>query len=170
MSTRDAVLAALRAAGSDGVSGEALARSLGVSRVAVGKHVASLRGAGYDIVAEPGVGYRLIAVADGPLPAEIAPLLGDAAWMELDRRRGDGVDERRRARAGARRRAARARSCSRLGRVVAGVGWDATWASPEGGAYLVDRAAAPGDSRRGRAARARGGSRDREGPVAESRR
>ena len=54
MATRDAVLAALRAAGDAGISGEALARELGVSRVAIGKHVSALRDGGYDIAAEPG--------------------------------------------------------------------------------------------------------------------
>ena len=83
MTTREAVLAALRAAGATGLSGEALAQSLGVSRVAIGKHVAALREAGYEIEADPGVGYRLISVPDGPLPAEVAPLLADASWMVL---------------------------------------------------------------------------------------
>jgi len=135
MATRDAVLAALRAAGGAGMSGEALAHELGVSRVAVGKHVSALREAGYGIVAEPGVGYRLVATPDAPLPAEIEPLLADAAWMQLTGGGETGStndDARALARTGApegtvvlasRQTAGR----GRLGRV---------WVSPDGGAYL----------------------------------
>ncbi len=67
MSTREAVLAALARCRGDGPERRgARAQSLGVSRVAIGKHVASLREAGYEIEAEPGVGYRLIAVPGRP--------------------------------------------------------------------------------------------------------
>ncbi len=83
MSTRDDVLAALREAGECGVSGEALAGELGISRVAVGKHVAALREVGYVIDAEPGVGYRLRSAPDLPLPAEVAWRVGAAGWMRL---------------------------------------------------------------------------------------
>lgn len=135
MTTRDAVLAALRVAGPGGVSGEALARELGVSRVAVGKHVAVLRDAGYEITAEPGVGYRLLAVPDAPLPSEVTRLLHSEFWSDL---RGGGEtvstndDARSLARAGApegtvvladRQTGGR----GRLGR---------SWESPEGGAYV----------------------------------
>ena len=68
MTTRDAVLAALRDAGPDGVSGERLARELGVSRVTVRNHVGALREVGYEIEASPGTGYRLVAAPDLPLP------------------------------------------------------------------------------------------------------
>ena len=135
MTTRDAVLAALRAAGDEGVSGEALAHELGVSRVAVGKHVSALREAGYEVAAEPGVGYRLVAAPDAPLPAEIEPLLSDALWMHLT---GGGEtastndDARALARGGAPEgtvvlASSQAAGRGRLGR---------TWVSPEGGAYL----------------------------------
>ena len=88
MTTRSDVLVALRSAGEAGVSGEALAGRLGVSRVAVGKHVAGLRQAGYSIEAVPGSGYRLIATPDLPLPDEVAPLLSSKFWVDL---RGGGV-------------------------------------------------------------------------------
>lgn len=135
MSTRDAVLAALRDAGETGLSGEALAQTLGVSRVAVGKHIKALREAGYEIRAEPGVGYRLIAAADGPLPAEITPLLLDATWMELT---GGGEtastndDARALARDGAPEGTVVLASRQTSGRGRLG----RTWASPLGGAYF----------------------------------
>jgi BirA family transcriptional regulator, biotin operon repressor / biotin---[acetyl-CoA-carboxylase] ligase len=135
MATRDAVLAALRAGGDAGVSGEALAQKLGISRVAVGKHVSALRDAGYEIVAEPGVGYRLLAAPDAPLPAEIAPLLSHSRSMRL---LGGGEtgstndDARALARNGAPEgtvvlASRQSGGRGRLGRV---------WESPLGGAYL----------------------------------
>jgi len=135
MSTREAVLAALRDAGTAGLSGETLAHALGISRVAIGKHVAALREAGYEIAAEPGVGYRLLSLPDGPLPAEIAPLLGEASWMKLT---GGGVtgstndDARALAREGAPEGTVVLASAQSAGRGRLG----REWSSPEGGAYL----------------------------------
>jgi len=71
---RAAVLDALRA-GAPGVSGELLATELGVSRVAVRKHVEALREAGYGIEARPGEGYRLLSCPDASIPLEVRPLL-----------------------------------------------------------------------------------------------
>jgi BirA family transcriptional regulator, biotin operon repressor / biotin---[acetyl-CoA-carboxylase] ligase len=79
---RALVLRALKAAPS-GVSGEALARELGVSRAAVGKHVSALRDLGYAIDATAGAGYRLTASPDAPLPLEVAPLLRASLWNDL---------------------------------------------------------------------------------------
>ncbi len=135
MTTRDAVLAALRSAGVAGVSGEALAREFGISRVAIGKHVSALRDAGYEIEAEPGVGYRLLAAPDRPLPAEIMPLLREAAWMTL---LGGGEtgstndDARALARDGAPEGTVVLASRQTAGRGRMGRTWD----SPEGGAYF----------------------------------
>ncbi|OAT80700.1 biotin--[acetyl-CoA-carboxylase] ligase [Desulfotomaculum copahuensis] len=54
------------------VSGEAICRSLGVSRTAVWKHIRALREAGYGIEAQPHAGYRLINIPDRLYAEEIA--------------------------------------------------------------------------------------------------
>ncbi|MBS4023868.1 MAG: biotin--[acetyl-CoA-carboxylase] ligase [Dethiobacter sp.] len=53
------------------VSGEELSRKLNVTRTAVWKHIRSLREKGYEIESSPGRGYKLVAVPDLLLPAEI---------------------------------------------------------------------------------------------------
>ncbi len=55
----------------ESVSGEELSRLLGVSRSAIWKHIEKLRDVGYDIVAHPHRGYRLLHIPDKLLPAEI---------------------------------------------------------------------------------------------------
>lgn len=135
MNTRRAVLAALRDAGASGVSGEAVARALGMSRAAVAKHVAALRAAGYGIEAAPGSGYALTAVPDLPLPEEVAPLLDSAIWADL---RGGGEtgstndDAKALARAGAPEGTVvlAARQTAGRGRFAR------AWSSPPGGLYL----------------------------------
>lgn len=63
--TRDAIiLSALREAGASAVSGEDLARRLGISRAAVWAHIQELRALGYDIQATPHQGYRLLGAPD----------------------------------------------------------------------------------------------------------
>jgi BirA family biotin operon repressor/biotin-[acetyl-CoA-carboxylase] ligase len=57
------ILTALHA-GQWGVSGEELARDLGVSRAAIWAHIEELRAIGYDIEAGPHLGYRLLSVPD----------------------------------------------------------------------------------------------------------
>ena len=135
MTTRSSVLDALRLAGTAGLSGEALAVSLGVSRVAVGKHVAALREAGYEIAAVPGSGYSLLAAPDLPLPAEIAPLLESALWAELTGGGETGStndDARALARSGAPEGTVVLASRQLAGRGRLG----RTWTSPSGGVYL----------------------------------
>ena len=56
----------------DYVSGEQLSEILGVSRTAVWKQIQSLREQGYEIEAQPRIGYRLLKRPDLLLPAEIA--------------------------------------------------------------------------------------------------
>jgi BirA family biotin operon repressor/biotin-[acetyl-CoA-carboxylase] ligase len=83
--TRRAIVAsALREVGAGGISGETLATELGISRVAVGKHVAALRALGYDIAAEPRTGYRLLSAPDSCIPEEVAPRLRDSLWVSCD--------------------------------------------------------------------------------------
>lgn len=130
---RTAVLDALRA-GSHGVSGEQLACELGVSRVAVRKHVEALRELGYGIEARPGEGYRLLSSPDAPIPFEVRSLLAGDFVTRLE---GGGVtastndDARDFAIAGApegtvvlARQQTKGRG--RMGR---------TWSSPGGGVY-----------------------------------
>ncbi|MFH2138587.1 MAG: biotin--[acetyl-CoA-carboxylase] ligase [Candidatus Omnitrophota bacterium] len=53
------------------VSGEDICKKLNVSRTAVWKHIQNLRKAGYDIAAQPHLGYRLENTPDAMLPDEI---------------------------------------------------------------------------------------------------
>lgn len=136
MKTRRAqVASAIVEAGSDGVSGEQLAGHLGVSRVAVAKHVSALRAEGYEIAAVRGVGYRLDALPERLTPVEVERLLSDPFWVRVEGAEETGStndDCKALARAGepegvvvvaARQSAGR----GRLGR---------SWLSPDGGAYV----------------------------------
>lgn len=53
-------------------SGADLAEALGVSRAAVWKRIARLRGSGYDIEAQAGLGYRVRSAPDRLLPHEVS--------------------------------------------------------------------------------------------------
>lgn len=135
MGRRARILLTLREAGDAGVSGSVLASQLGVSRVAVSKHVAALREQGYVIDASPGTGYRLISVPDLPLPGEVEVLTTDPFWVRFE---GAAVtvstndDAKRLARSGALEgtvvvAGGQTGGRGRLGRA---------WASPSGGVYL----------------------------------
>ncbi len=65
------LLKILKNAKSDFVSGEDLSRRLRVSRSAVWKHIESLRGAGFEILASPHHGYRYLASPDRVVADEI---------------------------------------------------------------------------------------------------
>lgn len=55
----------------DYISGEEISRHLGVSRQALWKHIQDLRDAGYDIVAVPHLGYKLISSPDRLFVSEV---------------------------------------------------------------------------------------------------
>ena len=135
MTTRSQVLDALRAAGANGLSGETLATRLGVSRVAISKHVSALRDAGYAITASPGSGYRLIGAPDLALPAEVWPLVRSGFWTALSGGGETGsTNDDARALAGA---GAPEGSAVLASRQLAGRGrLGRSWESPDGGVYL----------------------------------
>ena len=135
MTTREAVLESLRESGRAGVSGQALATSLGVSRVAIGKHVSALRAEGYVIEALRGSGYTLLSVPDAPLPREVERLLRPGFWTRLSGGGETGStndDARSLARAGAEEGTVVLASRQTAGRGRLG----RTWESPDGGAYF----------------------------------
>lgn len=135
MSTRQRVLAELRDAGHEGVSGERLAGLLGISRVAVGKHVGTLRRLGYDIEAVPGMGYRLMAAPDLAIPCEVGPHVTDGFWVDFKGAPETGStndDAKALAEAGAPEGTVVVAACQTSGRGRFG----REWSSPEGGAYV----------------------------------
>lgn len=77
---KDRILERLRIAYPDFVSGAHLAQSLGISRVAVWKHVDALKQAGYDIFAQKGKGYRLCSAEQVIIPSLIEKHLHNAQW------------------------------------------------------------------------------------------
>ncbi|MBU1062488.1 MAG: biotin--[acetyl-CoA-carboxylase] ligase [Candidatus Omnitrophica bacterium] len=60
----DKILHFFKKRGSSYVSGEELSEAFGVSRTAVWKHIEKLRDEGYEIVASPHLGYKLMSVPD----------------------------------------------------------------------------------------------------------
>lgn len=136
MKTRRAeIAAALVAAGDAGVSGERLAAALGVSRVAVAKHVSALRELGYGIDAVRGEGYRLTSLPPTLVPVEVERLVTDPFWVCVEGAAETGStndDCKVLARAGAEEGTAvvAARQTAGKGRM------GRTWISPVGGVYL----------------------------------
>jgi BirA family biotin operon repressor/biotin-[acetyl-CoA-carboxylase] ligase len=132
---RAAVAHALASAAGDGLSGEALARELGISRVAVAKHIDALRELGYAIEAVPRTGYRLVSAPDACIPEEVCPLLTDPLWAGCEgglETASTNDDAKRLARSGAPAgtlvvAARQTGGRGRLGR---------TWESPSGGVYV----------------------------------
>jgi BirA family biotin operon repressor/biotin-[acetyl-CoA-carboxylase] ligase len=59
----------------DYVSGEEISHRLGVSRQALWKHIQESKDAGYDIVAVPHLGYRLVSIPDRLFPCEVSRYL-----------------------------------------------------------------------------------------------
>ena len=80
MTGAEAVLTALREAGEEPLSGEALSTRLGVSRAQVWKHVGTLRKRGYAIEGERGGGYRLTHSPDRLFAEEVGRGL-ETRWV-----------------------------------------------------------------------------------------
>ena len=91
MSSRDEVLSLLREEG-EFLSGQEVSRRLGLSRAAVWKAVDALRGAGYEIEARTGLGYRLAAAPDVLTEAEIRSFLGPTSVVGRELRCFDELD------------------------------------------------------------------------------
>ena len=91
MTSREAVLSLLREEEAF-LSGEALSRRLGLSRAAVWKAVDALRGAGYEIEARTGLGYRLCAGPDALTEVEIRSFLGPTAAVGRELRCFEELD------------------------------------------------------------------------------
>lgn len=135
MSRRTEVAAALAASGAAGVSGEHLASELGISRVAVSKHVAALRALGFRIASAPRAGYRLEEEPDLCIPETVAPRLTDPLWVDSEgsaEMPSTNDEAKRLARAGAPEGTlvVAARQSGGRGR------FDRSWDSPAGGAYV----------------------------------
>lgn len=134
MSRRAHVLAALTGAGGSAVSGEAIAGAVGVSRVAVAKHIAHLRDQGFAIESVRGVGYRLVSRPDALTADEVASrvtsqLVREVVGAEVTESTND--DAKRLARAGAPEISVAIASAQTAGRGRLG----REWSSPTGGVY-----------------------------------
>ena len=77
---KDRILERLRIAYPDFVSGADLAQSLGISRVAVWKHMDALKQAGYDIAAQKGKGYRLNDAEQVLIPSLLKKRFHHTQW------------------------------------------------------------------------------------------
>jgi len=135
LSTRAAVVDALRRAGDVGISGETIASELGVSRATVNAHVAALRALGYRIASSSRVGYRLELAPDACIPEEVAPRLRHDLWVSCEGSvetvsTNDGAKRLARAGASEGTLVVAARQTGGRGR------FDRPWESPAGGAYV----------------------------------
>jgi BirA family biotin operon repressor/biotin-[acetyl-CoA-carboxylase] ligase len=80
------ILAALRAAGAEGVSGAELAQRLRVTRAAIWARIHDLRQLGYDIAATPYAGYHLVSAPDLLHADDLAARLGPVRVIGRDLR------------------------------------------------------------------------------------
>lgn len=117
-----------------GVSGELLAAELGVSRVAVRKHITALREQGYTIQAQAGEGYTFVSAPDAPIPLEVRRLVKTDLVTRLEGGRETGsTNDDARALAGA---GAPEGTVVLACRQTAGRGrMGRHWESPPGGVY-----------------------------------
>jgi BirA family biotin operon repressor/biotin-[acetyl-CoA-carboxylase] ligase len=83
MTTDAKILSALRA-NPDGVSGAQLAEQLAISRAAIWARIEELRQAGYEIEAEPHLGYRLISSPDALHADDLLARLGKTKIIGRD--------------------------------------------------------------------------------------
>ena len=132
----DDIISVLKEAKGGYVSGEDFSKRLGVTRASIWKHMESLRETGYEIEAQPHLGYRLIGVPDKLLPHEITwglktKILGKKvyAYQKTDSTNNKAYEL---AEHGAAEGAVivaeeQAKGKGRMGR---------SWASPKGGIYL----------------------------------
>ncbi len=90
------VLTALRRAGGEVCSGEALSARYGISRAQVWKDVEALRARGYQIEGAAGGGYRLARVPDRLYPEEIQEGLR-TRWLARELRWYESIDSTNRA-------------------------------------------------------------------------
>ena len=76
----DQLLELLRSNSDEFLSGNEMSMKLGISRTGVWKHIEHLRKLGYEIEAQPHLGYRLVSTPDRLIPEEIGWRLG-TEWM-----------------------------------------------------------------------------------------
>lgn len=84
MSIDSEILTALRSANDEGVSGAELSQRLRISRAAVWARIEELRSLGYDIVASPHQGYRLLSVPDVLHADDLLSRLGKTRFIGRD--------------------------------------------------------------------------------------
>src|ERR1700755_3120559 len=83
MTTDAKILSALRA-NPGGVSGAQLAEQLAISRAAIWSRIEELRQAGYEIEAEPHLGYRLVSSPDALHADDLLARLGKTKVVGRD--------------------------------------------------------------------------------------
>jgi BirA family biotin operon repressor/biotin-[acetyl-CoA-carboxylase] ligase len=147
-SRRAEVAAVLAAANGAFVSGESIARRIGVSRTAVAKQVQGLRECGYRVESANRRGYRLVALPEETVPPEVERLVTDPFWNRFDGRvvtDSTNDDCKRLARDGVPEGAVVVAAEQTAGRGRLG----RQWISPRGGAYfsaLLRPPVAPADA------------------------
>lgn len=84
MSVDARILAALRSAGDEAVSGAQLSNQLGISRAAIWAHIEDLRTLGYEVEASPHHGYRLLSAPDCLHADDLVAQLGETRVIGRD--------------------------------------------------------------------------------------